>query len=409
MSARASLNKYLPAILFVVCILVALILAFSIPPLWPAALAVALAGAALALSVRAQSTNEVGYLIDDITALQDQNAELRNEIVRTHSIIDELADVVEQVAAATADGATSGEQLDTLHAELDNLRAQAGTVDEGVLARLATLEAQVKATQERAAQALVTQTSIDKAASTNADPVGLRSLIKGAGGEADSADTQTNLAAVASEDGQPTVHASLMPIFQPSLGAPVAFILSLDDGDAPNLVPGLMRHAIQIATELDDADRDVLLFVRLSPAALSNTTVRRDVLEAVERVPALQRRLTMLTSQHGFDSTAQQTLAAIAEQGCKFALENVRDWSLNLGELAQSGLAYIMVDGIAMARSAQDQGGDPRRLTQALSMHNISLIGGGVATKDDIDAVRSLEPALMTGEGLGGARVIEAA
>ena len=88
-------------------------------------------------------------------------------------------------------------------------------------------------------------------------------------------------------------------------------------------------------------------------------------------------------------------------------MDGVRDWSINLASLARDGMAFILVDGPAMARSAQEQGGDPRRLAQALGMHNIALISGDVSTDEDIQAVGGLEPSFVTGEGLGEARELE--
>jgi len=124
-------NKYLPAALFAICILVGLILAWAIPPLWPAALAIALAGAALALGVRAQSNNDLAFVIDDLVTVQEANSELRKsntalkaELADTREMIDELADVVEQVATLSMnpDNSAALDRIAVLQTEIAVLR-----------------------------------------------------------------------------------------------------------------------------------------------------------------------------------------------------------------------------------------------------------------------------------------------
>lgn len=402
------MNKYLPVIIFVICIAIAVILAWTTPPLWPAAVAIALAGAALALALHAQTGGEAAYLVDEITALQEANADLRADLDRSHSMIDELADVVEQIAAVTVDGGNgaSHEQVEALSAQIADLRGQPQTpaTDPDVLARLASVEAQLTARSTDSDATLTLTDTLATAAPSlpNRDAGRLRSLIARVSPTPEAADP-----APEAEPADP-LKIVLTPVFALALGAPVAFILGVKDAETPEIVPGLLRHAALVAGELEEAERDVRLFVRLSPMTLEHLTVRRDILAAIDASPALQRRLTLLTPQEGFNETVQNTLAAVAERGCMFAMDAVRDWSINLAALARAGLSFIVVDGIAMARSAEEQGGDPRRLAQALRMHEISLIGGNVAARDDFDSVRRLEPALVTGEGLGKSRVVEA-
>jgi hypothetical protein len=477
------LNKYLPVILFAFCILIAVLLAFMIPTLWPAALAIAISGAAMALALRLQLASDTGEASEEIADLKKANADLRSEIQNTYSIIDELADVVEQIATVTADGdGVSREDVEGLRSQIASIQAMPAPVlpappaderiDE-VLIRMSAVEGEVQRLQEShdatlnltqvaslsdtvpaegsrtdqsalAAQSVASQTSAetsaeiraaqsaeravesgaeqgaDQDAEQGAKSGRLRSLIARAGGggaavaaaaslsKADAAQPETDQAAAAVATPAQQFAPTLAPVFEPDLGAPIAFILSAEGAETDDDVSALLKHGTQISEELEAAGREVLLFLRLPPKSLERLSVRRDIVAAVDASSPLQRRLTMLTTQVGFDATVQNTLMSIADRGCKFALENIVDWSLDLAGLAKSGLRFIVVDGLAMANSAVEQGGDPRRLAQALAAHDIALIGGSVANKADMDAVRSLEPTLVTGDGLGEARVLEA-
>lgn len=414
------MTKYLPVLLFAICILIAVLLAWTVPALWPAALAIAIAGAALAMSMRAQNGSEISYLISDISALQAENDDLRAEITRSHSMIDELADVVEQIATLSAEPSSgvAPEEFNALRAEMTDMRAKATAAaqDDTLLKRLGSVEEKVE-NWTAATDATLTLAEVAPAAPPPPKPASasrpvntgaLRSLIARAGERKERTDDTPPPAAAPSqsvEDVQSS--ASLTPVFEPALGAPVAFILAATETETPEMAPSILRHATKIAGELEEAGKEILLFVEFSPATLAEPTVRSAILAAIEASVPLQRRLTLLTKQEGLDAIALQTLSLAADQGCRFALQSVRDWSLDLGGLAKVGLGYIAVDGIAMAQSAQDQGGDPKRLAQALRSHDIDLIAGGVFIRDDIETVRALEPVLVMGDGLGIPRVLE--
>lgn len=405
------MNKYLPAILFGICIVIALILAWTMQPQWPAALAIAIAGAALALSMREPAPNdETTYLSDEIAVLQNANADLREELATTHSMIDELAEVVEQIAGMASERASgaSPEQLGALQATLGALETRVGATeaDTGALDRIGMLEARLEEMQA-APQRQSIAAEIPQHLTGDASDV--RSLIARANGQPEQESAFQAPLEPTPEPTAPPEKVSLTPVFHPNLGAPVAFVVASSASDTVEAVPGLFKHAAQIARELESAKKEIRLFVRLSPMALEHLTVRRDVLAAVDAEPALQRRLTILTPQDGYGETVQNTLAAIADRGCTFALDNVRDWSINLAALSRAGLSHIVVDGIAMAQSAHEQGGDPRRLAQALAAHKIALIAGGVMIREDIETVRQLDPALVMGDGLGIPRLLDGA
>ena len=400
--------------------MIAVILAWALPPLWPAAIAIAIAGAALALSLREQtSAGETAYLAEEIVELRKSNTELREDLANTHSMIDELADVVEQIASMSADRVSSAsrEQLESVRVTLADLETRVGVAeaDKGSANRLDTLEARLGAVIAQVNERPTPQpTPEPQSLSLTAAPTAPPENQRRDAGDVRSLMAQANGASVEETAADPEPvrntrddHVSLTPIFHPNLGAPVAFVVGSSAPDSADIAPGLLNHAAQIANELESAKKEIRLFVRISPLALSHISVRRDVLAAVDAVPALQRRLTILTPQEGYDETVQNTLSAIADRGCTFALDNVRDWSINLAALSRAGLSHIVVDGIAMAQSAKEQGGDPRRLAEALAAHDIALIAGGVMVREDIDTVRQLDPALVMGDGLGIPRLLE--
>jgi len=423
------LNKYLqylPIVIFAICIAIAILLTLMAPSSWPAALAIAIAGSALALALRSQESREIGYLTDDITVLQEQNAalkeqtsELATEVAKNNEMIDELADIVEQITTLTAEGGDiTRAQLEALRGEVTELRATpnsavqnedlAGRRGDELEGRLAALEARTARDEPTdigaASLGLTGAAAVAATAASTSDVGNLRNLMARGNGETEAVEP-------AEEPRVPTSiisDATLAPVFQPDLGAPVAFILRPDNTDNPDDFSALLQHAIKISSELEEANRENLLFVRLSSETLAQPAVRDAILAAVAEHSPLQRRLAILTGQQDFNEAALQTLTTIAAEGCRFGLDSVRDWSINLASLARSGMAFILVDGPAMARSAQEQGGDPRRLAQALRMHEIALIGGDVASEDDIEAVNGLEPTFVTGDGLGETRALEA-
>lgn len=422
------MNKYLqflPFVVFAICVAIAVLLTVTAPSSWPAALAIAIAGSALALAFRSHDSREIGYLTDDITVLQEQNvvlkeqaAELKAEAAKNNEMIDELADIVEQIATLTADGG------DITRAQVDALRNQMAETQERLPAiaqadqvtksqideleiRLAALEARNVDPEVGSigSTALGLTTAATAATTASATDVGnLRSLMAKGNGDAEIAEPVQEPESPAAA----IVDATLAPVFQPDLGAPVAFVLRPKSADSSEDFPAFLRHAIQIATELEEAERENLLFVWISSVTLSEPTVRDAILAAVADHPALQRRLAILTGQQDFSEASLQTLKMIAAEGCRFGMDGVRDWSINLAALARDGMAFILVDGPAMARSAQEQGGDPKRLAQALGMHNIALISGEVSSEEDIQVVSGLEPSFITGEGLGETRELEA-
>ncbi len=411
---------------------IAVILAVTLPSLWPAALSIAISGAAIALAFKVYAGDESPDLSGEVSELQEANLNLRADLEKSNNMLEELADVIEQIATVTANDANTFQpQIDGLRTDLfalqsapvpepvidtrlDALPVLNSRVDEINLRLVAlenTISQQAYAHNGAVGLAGPLSPSAPVAEVPTTNPGDLRSLIARAGGAIDTEnkDGQSTEESDAAEmPGIVKPDVSLTPVFDPGLGAPVAFILSVQSDSVESVTSVLLKHAVQISTELEEAGRPILLLVRMSPETLSDQSVRNELLSAIEASHALQLRLTLLTQQQGFDVNAQSTLAAIAEHGCKFAMEDIRDWSLDLAGLATSGLRFIIVDAVAMANSAREQGGDPRRLAQALAIHDIALIGGSVASKDDMETVRTLEPALVTGDGLGPARILDA-
>lgn len=377
------LNRVLPVALFLICIAIAVMLAVLFRPLWPAALAVAIAGAALALALRNREYEEGS---DDyrLTALEDSTADLRAELGETRATVSELADLVEQVAAKAGEDAGS-QDVTALRESLAALEARIEEIEAERLA--AAFDPPPPAGEASPPETVHPATEA---------PSQLRALVEGAGpAELPTADR--------TED--PPLPVRLVPVFTPQLGTPVAFVVSpVSESDA---LPRVAAQTARLAGQFDKAGRDVRLFLRIPPTALTDADTRTAMERLLSDSAALRARLTLLTRQAGFDAVALAAFAMLAQKGCGFALEDVRDWSLDLAGLAQAGLTHIAVDGPAMAESAKAQGGDPKRLAEALAAHDIALVAGEVADRAQLDAVRTLHPVLVMGDGLGPSRVLE--
>lgn len=326
------MSRFLSLFLFAVCLVIAGTLAGAMPSEWPAALAIALAGTAIALALRAMGQRQPDGLDRQIADLRAQNAALTARVDKSFSMIDELADVVEQVATMAVED--KGPSVQNRLSALEVGILGAGTVS---------------ASSKAADQA-------------PADP--------------------------------------LTPIFDPQPGEPVAYILGTGQEATRGALSDLIARLITVASALDAAGKDVRLFLRLSPAALATSDVLNSILAAIES-PAVQRRLTLLTAQSGFDYEAKTTLTTIAEQGCPYALEGVGEWSPSLAPMARAGLAFVFVDGPAVLSSAERGEDDPASLSRILAEHDIRIVAGGVGDPSQLDAVRTLKPAFVMGAGLG--------
>ena len=414
------------------CVIIAVTVVLSVTSLWPAGLAIVISGAALSMAMTLFMREEPHDLTVEVDDLSKAQAELQSSLRSCNDVIQELADLTEQVASHSV---RDHQQVETglvgLRTDLDDLRADIGAlksapaVDEVVDLRLQAVNTRLAALETKIAHISVshdgtlelTETFSPSAAmpgvdAGHADPSsftgGMQGVDKG-DGHAPGALSYSVMDQEATVPGadDTNVRITLAPVFEPDLAAPVAFILSSHSDDQEGDLEAILSHAVRISVELEEAGREILLLLRVSPDLLSSTEVRDRILLLINDHPALQRRLTLLTRQDGFSPPVHSTVSAIAERGCRFAMEEVRDWSLDLGVFAASGLRFIIVDALAMVDSAREQGGDPRRLAQALGLHDISLIAGGITSKADMDMVLTLEPALVAGDGLGGLTVLE--
>ncbi len=344
--ARAPLSKFLPFILFAICLAIAGILAWAMPSQWPAALGLALSGAGIGLAMRALGNqNDTRDLERQVVSLRQENTTLNARIDKSFSMIDELADVVEQVATMAAEDSGPSVQH-----------------------RLSALEAAGMAAPVALASS-VAAAPVAAFAATEADSIPLTPLFDAKADPATDRD-------------------------------PAGYILGGGQEEDRAAVSQLLARLVTVASGLEAAGREVRLFLRLSPDALAQPDVVSGILSATEN-SAVQRRLTILTSQAGFDYEAKDAVSRIFDRGCPYALEGVGEWSPSLGPMGRAGLDFVVADATRVVEAAD--GDDPASLSRTLRENDIKLIVGGIADDAALDAVRKLDPTFVIGPASSGA------
>lgn len=416
----------LPLLAFGACCLLAIALAFLTGE-WTSALAIALAGLALGFAMRVSLGNDEEVSPEAVTPQSSASAaeldqlraaltERDAEIDTLRDSIDGLAEVIESLVeggprAAAHNG--NGGEIPALRLQLQGVEdrlAQAEQQDPQVMERLKALESAM--TRALAASEAQAQIAAVRSLKENPDPETvshaqtaiaspprdrldkLRGLISGQEPGSKVAQTMENAA-------------SVLPMFGSDLRDPRALLVAAHDYSDPVAASVL---ALQMAVELADEDRSNLLFLpRIDPMALASEDFAGFAREMIDQCREAPAKLVPLTTQAALTNGLPIALKTMTERGVGFALEDIRDWAIDLPNLASSGLRYLMVDGPAMVRTAQSQRGDPSRLKAVLARSEIGLIANKVNRLADIEAVMALEPDLLIGDALERAGIREQA
>ena len=426
-------RQYIPLFVFATCLALALALAFLTTE-WPSALAVALAGCALAYAMRPPETedHDTAFLQEDLAEIRLAGEQQAEDIAVLRTSVDEMADIVESLATDMQRLSTSsdGAETEKLRALVDAMGKRVAALDtpgKQAAARLETLEQAVAALRVERAQGeeiadLRTVEPIALAATGTASVAG---AAMGGAANAVSAD------AGSSNTGSPNTGSSgggsiteragrlrerfsrgrkarqvrALPLFD-SARAPSSLLI--DDVDGTPSLDGtldVIRHALSLVGASDDTGSRI--FVRLAQEAIADPALADALSSVLEDAGDVAGRLVVIVPQASVQGGPPKALAVLLKAGARLGLERMIDWSADLDSLASRGLAVIVVDGPAMAKSALSQKGDPTRLRQVLHASGIELLADGIETRMQLDAVNSLVPDLLAGPGLGEATMMD--
>ena len=398
-------KQHIPLFVFVACLALALALAFFTNE-WPTALAISLAGVALGLAMRPPLAeyHDTAFLEEDIQDIREANGRQDAELSEIRKLIDDLAEIVEAVAA----DASLMRQSGGMAQQDDGLREQLVKLDERFDA-LEQPQREVNMRIDRIEEAVLSlrdaETTAARKSSVIRNPVAnLRKVAMSAGRKGgslmDAAVTMPEQGKTAEKhrnDIASTVRR--LPVLTPDSDTPVSMLIDdVSDNPSGRGAVAVLRHALEYSMQSDDSAGR--LFVRLRADAVGSEAVQAAMNALASDGRAHLNKLVIMVPQAAVRDGIHSALGDLIKAGCEFGLEQMTDWSIDLGGLSDMGLRYILVDGPAMARSAAAQKGDPTRLKTVLASHGISLIAANIENRMQLDAVSALVPDMIAGTGL---------
>ncbi len=403
-------RQYIPLFVFIACLVLALALAFFTSE-WPTALAISLAGCAIALAMRSPviEDHDTAFLEEDIAEIRASAEQRDLDIAAIRTSVDELAGIVESLATDTSriSKQSGAAETEKLRAMVDAMSKRVATLDQPhkqTTARIETLEQSLAALRsdrmqgiERAETSAIEPVAVNAAASSR-KPVSIMDA-------AVSMPERTNRLRDRFAKQDATQQVRSLPVFDDA-GKPVS--LMLDDPAEEASVAGsiaALRHALTLIGSV--RGDDARIFVRLRSDAITAPDLADALASVIMEAGNSFARIAVIVPQAAFQDGLPPALAALRQAGVILGLVQVTDWSADLATMAENGLRYIMIDGPAMARSAKAQKGDPTRLKSVLSARGIDLIAANIETRMQLDSVNTLIPDLLAGSGLGEATLMD--
>lgn len=442
-------RQYIPLFVFATCLALALALAVFTTE-WPSALAVALAGCALGYAMRPPETedHDTAFLQEDLAEIRAAGEQQSEDIAVLRTSVDEMAQIVESLATDMERLSTSSDAAETekLRSLVDAMGKRVAALDgpgKQAAARLDTVEQTLATLRAERAQGqdiadLQNVEPVAFAATGTASPTGssMGGSMAVSTDNGISAGSVAMMAASATGEpaaGEPVMGASaaggsiteragrlrdrfargrksrqvrVVPLFD---GARAPSSLLVDDPDETPSLDGTLaaiRHALSLVGASDDPESRI--FVRIAPEVIADPALADGLSDMLDEAGDVPSRLVVIVPQASVQGGPPKALATLLRAGARFGLERMMDWSADLDSLAGRGLAVIVVDGPAMAKSAISQKGDPTRLRQVLQARGIELLASEIETRMQLDAVNSLLPDLLAGPGLGEATFMDA-
>jgi cyclic-di-GMP phosphodiesterase TipF (flagellum assembly factor) len=151
----------------------------------------------------------------------------------------------------------------------------------------------------------------------------------------------------------------------------------------------MLRNCVQVVRRLAAKNREVGLFANLAPETFADGTAFGDILALLEPNRALASSIMFDVPQAAFRSFGpleQQRLAALAERGFHFALDQVEDLKVHPRALAERGVRVLKVPVEMMLQRNRGVGAPihPVDLADVLARQGIDLIVVGIESEGTV-------------------------
>jgi len=179
----------------------------------------------------------------------------------------------------------------------------------------------------------------------------------------------------------------------------------LTSADAHGLMPRIdnlvVFRCVQVVRRLLVKNREVGLFCNLSGATLTDGTVFPQLLEFLDANRAIASSIVLEFSQSVLRAAGpieSESLAALAERGYRFSLDNVTDLRFEPRELAARGFRFVKVRAdLLLRRVAAASDIDPADLSDLLGRFGIDLVAERIESEGAV--VDLLDHGVRFGQG----------
>jgi cyclic-di-GMP phosphodiesterase, flagellum assembly factor TipF len=148
-------------------------------------------------------------------------------------------------------------------------------------------------------------------------------------------------------------------------------------------------RCVQVVRRLLLKNRDIGLFCNLSAATLTDSTCFPQLLEFLEANRAIASSLVLEFAQsavRGMGPIEHESLAALAERGFRFSLDNLTDLRIEPRDLAERGFRFIKVPANLLLNRAGTAASDihPADLSDLLGRFGIDLIAEKIESEGSV-------------------------
>jgi cyclic-di-GMP phosphodiesterase TipF (flagellum assembly factor) len=176
----------------------------------------------------------------------------------------------------------------------------------------------------------------------------------------------------------------------------------LGSGAGTRLDAAKLVRVAQIASRLSSRGATAALFARLMPESLVDDMVLETCAEIVGRDAGIGRQLVLSFRQsavRAFTKDHWETLATLAENGLRFAVEELSDLAMDFDVLKERGFHFVKVDAAALLAGMQAHDGiiSPEEACRRFTGTGLSVIVGGVL--DDATVAWALGLGAPYGQG----------
>jgi cyclic-di-GMP phosphodiesterase TipF (flagellum assembly factor) len=150
-------------------------------------------------------------------------------------------------------------------------------------------------------------------------------------------------------------------------------------GLLPRIDQRMLRQAVHVVRRLVAKNRDVGMFLNMAPQTLADRVAFADILSLLDVNRALSGSIVIEIAQGAFRALGpaeQESLAALAERGFRFAIDRVEDLKLDPRALAERGVRFVKVPAELMLQRSRGPGAPihPADLANLLGRHGIDLV-----------------------------------